>query len=180
MTRTKSLIMIAVFAALIAVGSLIRIPLGLVPITLQTAFVFMAALTIGPVRAAISAAIYMLLGLIGLPIFAVNGGIFSPTFGFVLGFILCALVTGIMHKRLKQKVKPLVSALIAGSVGILCVYAIGLPYLYIIRVFYIGSPMAADVLLINYFLMFLPGDIIKMTAAALVADRLSKVKGLGL
>lgn len=180
MTRTKSLIMIAVFSALIAIGALIRIPLGLVPITLQTAFVLMAAFTIGPVRAALSVAIYMLLGLLGLPIFAVAGGVFSPTFGFLLGFLLCAVVTGYLHKRLKQKVKPLISALISGGVGILCVYLAGLPYLYIIKVFYLGSAMAADVLFVNYFLMFLPGDIIKMVAAALVADRLSRVKGLGL
>lgn len=172
--------MIAVFSALIAIGALIRIPLGLVPITLQTAFVLMAALTIGSVRAAISVAIYMLLGLTGLPIFAVAGGIFSPTFGFVLGFILCALVTGYLHKRLRLKIKPFASALIAGSVGIICVYAAGLPYLYIIKVFYLGSAMAAEVLFVNYFLMFLPGDVIKMTAAALVADRFSRVKGLGL
>ena len=84
MTKTKSLIYCGLFTALIAVGAFIKIPVPVVPFTLQYLFTMMAGLLLGPKLGALSVTFYMLLGLAGLPIFSEGGGIwyiFKPSFG---------------------------------------------------------------------------------------------------
>ena len=96
-TNTRMLLRCAVFAALTAVGAFIRIPFALSSITLQFFFTAMAGLVLGARWGAASQAIYVLLGLAGLPIFSAGGGagyIFYPSFGFLLGLIPAAYVTG--------------------------------------------------------------------------------------
>lgn len=179
MSRTKSLVYIAVFAALIAASAYVRIDIGIVPLTLQTAFVVMAGMLLGPTKGAAAVLIYIALGLAGLPVFTAGGGIsyvFYPTFGYLLGFVLSAWLTGFIFARAKQQ--NLLWASVAGTVGVFAVYLIGLPYLYLIREFYLGVPITANILLINCFLIFLPGDLITMFAAAYVATRLKRIKSL--
>ena len=69
MTKTQSLTYCSLFTALIAVGAFIKIPVPVVPFTLQFLFTMLAGLLVGPRRGAISVAAYMVLGLVGLPIF---------------------------------------------------------------------------------------------------------------
>ena len=94
--KTKDLTKTALLAALIAIGAFISIPIGPIPFTLQNFFVFMAGLLLLPEYAALSVLSYVLLGLVGLPIFSgFKGGInyiFSPTFGFLIAFIIGAFV----------------------------------------------------------------------------------------
>ena len=83
MTKTKSLIYCGLFTALIAVGAFIKIPVPVVPFTLQYLFTMMAGLLLGPKLGALSVTFYMLLGLAGLPIFSEGGGIwyiFKPNY----------------------------------------------------------------------------------------------------
>ena len=75
MTKTKSLIYCGLFTALIAVGAFIKIPVPVVPFTLQYLFTMMAGLLLGSKLGALSVTFYMLLGLAGLPIFSEGGGI---------------------------------------------------------------------------------------------------------
>ncbi|MHC0553040.1 biotin transporter BioY [Salinicoccus sp. CNSTN-B1] len=94
---TKHLVYVAVFASLIAIGAQIRIPLGPVPLTFQVPMVLLGGLLLGPKLGALSAFVYMLMGLFGLPVFAGGGGIgsiFSPTFGFIVGYIPAAWCAG--------------------------------------------------------------------------------------
>ena len=79
MTKTKSLIYCGLFTALIAVGAFIKIPVPVVPFTLQYLFTMMAGLLLGSKLGALSVTFYMLLGLAGLPIFS-EGGWFRTTF----------------------------------------------------------------------------------------------------
>lgn len=73
---SKELTRIALSTALIAIGAFITIPLGPVPFTLQTLFVILAGLFLKPSHAGLSAFLYMLIGLIGVPIFAgFSGGL---------------------------------------------------------------------------------------------------------
>ena len=67
--NTKSLILCSLFAALIAVGAFIKIPIPVVPFTLQVLFTTLAGLLLGPRLGAISVGIYLLVGLIGIPVF---------------------------------------------------------------------------------------------------------------
>ena len=95
----QDMVLIAVFAALIAACSFIQIPIGPVPFTLQTFGVFTTAGLLGMKRGTISVVIYVLLGLIGIPVFAGAGGpgvIVGPTGGYITGFIFTAIIIGLI------------------------------------------------------------------------------------
>ena len=97
MNNTKNMIYTALFAALTAVGAFLRIPMGYSSVTLQYLFTAMAGLLLGRKWGALSQLLYVLLGLVGLPIFTMGGGLgygFQPTFGFLLGLIPAAWVVG--------------------------------------------------------------------------------------
>ena len=99
MTKTKSMIYCGLFTALIAAGAFIKIPVPVVPFTLQYLFTMLAGLFLGSRRGMISVVAYMLLGLAGLPIFSEGGGIwyiFKPSFGYIIGFCLGTYVTGLI------------------------------------------------------------------------------------
>lgn len=101
----QDMVLIAVFAALIAVCSFIQISFGPVPFTLQTFGVFVAAGILGLKRGTISVIVYVLLGLIGIPVFAGAGGpsvIAGPTGGYITGFIFTAIIIGIGTKLIKS------------------------------------------------------------------------------
>ena len=96
--RTRSLLLAALFAALTAVGAFLRIPVGPISFTLQVFFTCTAGLLLGPWYGAASQAVYVLLGLIGVPIFTEGGGLMyvaKPSFGFLLGLIPMTLVIGL-------------------------------------------------------------------------------------
>ena len=94
--KTNQLILCGMFSALIAVGAFIKIPVPVVPFTLQVLFTTLAGLLLGGNLGALSALIYMLLGLSGVPVFTEGGGLsylLKPTFGYIIGFVLGAYVT---------------------------------------------------------------------------------------
>ena len=102
---TKDMIMCALFTALIAVGAFIKVPVPVVPFTLQFLFTMLAGLILGGRLGAISVGLYAVLGLVGLPIFAEGGGIWyvlKPSFGYIIGFALGSLVTGLMVEKLEK------------------------------------------------------------------------------
>ena len=107
MDRTKitRIVLIALFAALIAVGAFIRIPLPPVPITLQTLFTLVAALLL-PLPVSISSVlVYLFLGIIGLPIFTSGGGLAAvtgPTGGYLIGLIPAVIIGGLMVRSEKE------------------------------------------------------------------------------
>ena len=106
MTKTKSIIYCGLFTALIAVGAFIKIPVPVVPFTLQYLFTMLAGLLLGARRGSLSVFAYMVLGLAGLPIFTEGGGlwyVFKPSFGYIIGFCLGTYVTGRIAEHLKKK-----------------------------------------------------------------------------
>ena len=105
--KTRDLILISIFAALVAVGAFIRIPLPFspVPVTLQFIFSAYAGLFLGPRKGAYALLVYIGLGLIGLPVFTQGGGIgyiFMPTFGFLIGFTLSTVWIGYCRTKMKE------------------------------------------------------------------------------
>jgi biotin transport system substrate-specific component len=94
----KDMALISLFTGLTAIGAFISLPIGPVPITMQTLFVLLGGIILGPKLGALSQIIYIILGLVGVPIFAgFSGGlqtILKPSFGFLLGFIFAAYVVG--------------------------------------------------------------------------------------
>lgn len=175
-SKTKSLLLCAMFAALVAVGAFIRVPVPLLPFTLQTLFTALAGLLLGSRRGAVSVAVYAAIGLLGIPVFTAGGGpgyIFQPSFGYIIGFIAGAWVAGRMAETTRS---PSVRTyFIAGLAHLAVIYAIGLVYYYVIANYYTGSPIGVWALLLHCCLLTLPGDLASCLVAALLAKRLRPV-----
>lgn len=138
--KTKDLVLIALFTALTIVGGFLNIPTPTVSFSLQFVFCAYAGVLLGAKRALLSQLLYIAIGLVGLPVFTKGGGIsyvFQPSFGFILGFALCAFVIGLIVERSPEPgIVRLSSAVLA---GLFMVYLVGVPYLYFM-VNYISPP----------------------------------------
>ena len=171
--NAKMLARTALLAALTAVGAFIKIPLGVSSITLQFFFTAMAGCLLGPVWGAASQGVYVLLGVVGLPIFTMGGGfsyVLQPTFGFLLGLIPSALIIGLLTKKSRKPVRIVLSCV----AGLAALYAVGLPYMALIFGVYRGTPLPFWRLIRDGMLIFLPGDTLKIAACVFLAPRLIK------
>ncbi|MEA4831417.1 MAG: biotin transporter BioY [Oscillospiraceae bacterium] len=171
--KILKIIFCALFAALTAVGAFIRIPIPAIPITLQTFFVMMAGLLLGPRLGAVSQLAYVAIGLLGLPVFTQGGGIgyvFQPTFGYLIGFCIGAYITGVIaYKAPSPSYKRLLAANFA---GLAVVYIIGMIYVWVINTYYVGTGIGLWALVLHCFILVIPGDIVLCFIAALLAKRL--------
>lgn len=172
---TREMILVSLFTALTAIGAFLSIPVGQVPITLQSLFTLLSGLLLGPKLGAISQGLYVLLGLLGVRIFAnFTGGfqyIFKPSFGFLIGFIFASFIVGKMtYKKPSLDFK---SFFIASLVGTFVVYIFGVPYMYFILNYISGIEMGFWTALKTGCLIFLPGDLLKAVVASLVASQLN-------
>lgn len=170
--KTKSLILSAMFVALIAVGAFIRIPVPVVPFTLQYLFTMLAGLLLGAKRGSITVCVYIALGLIGLPIFAEGGGIgyvFQPSFGYLLGFAAGAFVTGLIANKTPNP--GTVRLFAANFAGLGIVYFIGMLYYYLMSLF-LGTPIGLWTLFLYCFLLAVPGDIALCILGVILGKRL--------
>lgn len=172
---TRDLAIIPIFSVLTAVGAFIRIPIGIVPVSLQTVFVVISALLIGK-KAAYSQLIYVLLGLLGLPIFTGGGGIgyiLTPTFGYLVGFVLSALAMGYLKDSLKSY--SLIKLLSIAFLGLLIIYSSGVIYLYLLKNLILsGSSLGLTQAVRFGALIFLPMDTIWCSLGAALSLRLLK------
>lgn len=169
--RTKALLLTALFAALTAAGALIRIPLGYSSVTLQFFFCAMAAFLLGPWKAAASQLLYVLLGLVGLPVFTEGGGltyVAHPGFGFLLGLIPAALVMGLLYQKGSRK---LFHQILAAGCGLVTLYVVGLPWYCFALVGGISREILAS------GLVFLPFDVAKLLLALPLCRRLERQIG---
>ena len=176
MSRTKSLVYCGLFTALIAIGAFIKIPVPVVPFTLQFLFTTLAGLLLGSKRGTISVVAYMVLGLVGLPIFSEGGGlwyVFKPSFGYIIGFCIGTFVRGLMVQRMKMK--TIFRYLLANFTGLLIVYAVGMAYYYVICNFVIDTPIALGPLFLYCFILAVPGEICLCILAAFLANRVKPV-----
>ncbi len=170
---TKNLTLIGLFTALIVIGALIRIPVPVVPFTLQFLFTTLAGLLLGGKNGAISVGVYIILGLLGLPVFASGGGIsyvLNPTFGYLIGFCAGTYLTGrIANANPRPSFKRLLAACFS---GLLVVYLFGLFYYYIISDLYLGNPIGLWPLFLYGFILAVPGDIVLCIFSAVLGKRL--------
>ena len=176
MTKTQSLAACGLFTALIAVGAFIKIPVPVVPFTLQFLFTTLAGLLLGSKWGTISVAAYTVLGLIGLPIFSQGGGfgyVFIPSFGYIIGFCIGTFVTGAIAERMQKKTVP--RYILANFAGLLIVYAVGMLYYYIICNYVIDTPIAFGPLFLYCFVLAVPGDICLCILAAFLVKRVKPI-----
>ncbi|MFC3420200.1 biotin transporter BioY [Salinicoccus hispanicus] len=175
---TKHLVYIALFAALIAVGAQIRLPIGPVPVTFQVPMALLAGLLLGPKLGAMSALVYLLMGLVGLPVFAGGGGlatVVSPTFGFIIGLIPAAFFAGLGTAYRT----PLAGTVSFTLIALFAVFLIGFLYFIFIMNSVIGTPVSAVEAFKVAVLPFIVKDIVVAVLTSLFARTLH-ARGLDL
>lgn len=171
--KTKNLILCALFAALTAAGAFIRIPIPVVPFTLQFLFTMLAGLLLGGRKGFTAVGIYIVMGVIGFPIFAEGGGpayILKPSFGYLLGFAVAAYVTGKIANKVTYPGYG--RLLFANFTGLGIVYLFGMVYYYIMSNFYLNSPIGLWPLFLYCFVLAVPGDIVLCIVGAVLGKRL--------
>ena len=163
----RGMIYASLFGAGTAAGAYIIIPLPPVPITLQTLFTCLAGALLGARLGALSQVIYLLIGILGLPVFAGGkaglGVLFGPTGGYLLGFVAAAWVIGaLMNLKKAPGFAWTAAALVAGTAVI---YILGVAQLSLVAKISVNKAISVGVL------PFLIGDVVKILAAAYVVKR---------
>lgn len=172
-SRTRLLILSGVFAAVTAVCSWISIPLPFTPVPINLALlgVYLSGGLLGGHYGFYSQLIYVLLGAIGVPVFAgFSGGfgiISGPTGGYIIGYVFAAIVVGLVVSGGANR--GLLRTAIACILGMLVCYAFGTVWYVLLT----GTGMWAALALCVF--PFLPGDAIKIVLAVILIRRLKTV-----
>ncbi|KAB2338122.1 biotin transporter BioY [Cytobacillus depressus] len=176
--RAIDLTLASMFVALMCIGANITsfVPfmvIGGVPITLQTFFAILSGAILGSRLGAITMAVYAFVGLAGVPVFAKFGGglssLISPTFGFILSYILTAYVTG----KIIEKKKTLPVYIFAALVGMVINYVLGTNWMYFAYKLWASAPEGFTYKMAWMWMVVpLPKDIILAILAGMMAIRL--------
>lgn len=165
------------FAALIGVGAWISLPVGPVPITLQGFFVYLAALLLRPRFALLSTTLYVIMGLIGLPVYASGGSglavLIGPTGGYLLGFILGATAASLVAHSAplspaSSRARRLLTFFIALLICSAMIHSVGATW---------GkyqTNLGWKVVFLTWVLPFLPVDGVKILVAPFIADEIRR------
>ncbi|WP_418404374.1 biotin transporter BioY [Blautia sp.] len=172
-SKTYDIVYIAVFAVIMAICSWISIPAA-VPFTMQTFGVFIAVGVLGGKRGSLSVLVFILLGAIGIPVFAnFSGGIgvlAGPTGGYIIGFLFSALLMWAMEKLPGKKSVMQIVSMIAGL--IVC-YAFGTVW-FVIVYGRMNGPIGFTAALASCVVPFIIPDIIKIALAYVLSRKLRK------
>ena len=164
-----SITMVVAGAVLTAGAAQLFIPIWPVPITGQTFAVLLVGTTLGALRGALSMVLYIALGAFGLPVFSQSSAgldvIAGPTGGYLIGFVLAALLTGWLAQRSWDR--KVVGAGVAFLAGTVVIYAVGLPWLSV-ALGQLGAPNDLGATLQAGLMPFIPGDIVKAIAAGVL------------
>lgn len=172
---TKDLVLAALFAGLISIGSYLKISTPLVPFSMQIFFVLLAGQVLTPAASAVSLFGYISLGIIGLPVFSGGGGIayaLKPSFGYIIGFLFSAVfISFFIQKSLKKGPAPLWYRLIINFAGDMIVYVFGIGYYCVLNVLYFHKVLEFWPVFVSFFLIFMPSDMLFCFLSALAAKR---------
>jgi len=157
----KDILLVLSFTLLTAISAKIKIEIGPVPITGQTFAVLLSGALLGAKRGALSQIFYLFGGLAGIPWFARGGGtayLMSPTFGYIIGFVLAAFLVGFLCERgFDRRIETAILAMLVGNI---LIYFPGL--LWLAR--FVGLEKVLSV----GFYPFIAGDLIKLFLASLI------------
>lgn len=168
--KARDLNLIALFAALTAIGAFINIPVPYVPFTLQFLFCALGAVLLGSKKGMMAQLLYVGIGLVGVPVFTRGGGpqyILQPTFGYLVGFIVGAFVIGKTLEVLKTV--NFKTVLFSTLLGLVVVYIFGVTHLYLIQNLYLGEAMSLSYAIYTGVILCLGGDITVSIIVAFVA-----------
>ena len=173
---TRSITSVGLAVALLVIGSAIALPIGPVPISLQSLVVLTIGITMGKRLGVMAVTVYVIAGLIGLPVFAgLKGGpqyIFAPTFGFIMAFILTAYIVGAGYESSSNMRRY--ASLMAATI---LIYAIGSSYFYLVQSVHLGNSIPFVKVIQLTVLPFVLGDLIKLHIAFFVGGKLKNILG---
>ena len=150
-------VLVALFAALIAAGAYIKIPLFPVPVVLSNLFVLLAASCLSPLLSFSSIIVYLLLGSIGLPIFTSGGGIaalLGPTGGYLFGMIPASIAGSFVMKAMEKRIR--LASLLSALVSTVFIYLVGLPWLSV------QAKLSMSTTIMSGLVPFVIGDTLKI------------------
>jgi len=157
----RDILLVFSFAILTGICAKLKIEIGPVPITFQTFAVLLSGALLGAKRGALSQLAYLLMGLAGISWFSRGGGIqyiFSPTFGYIVGFVLCAFLVGFLCERgFDRKILSCILAMILGEI-----------VLYIPGLLWLAKFVGFERVLKVGLYPFIVGDTLKMLLAAFI------------
>lgn len=163
-SSVRKMVYAALFASMTAVGAYISVPVGLIPLTLQTLFVILAGAVLGARWGMLSMVIYVLLGIAGLPVFSGGssglGVLVGPSGGYIIGFILAALVIGYLFEQFQNRSIAVVVAIFL--VGMIAIYVPGY-----FQLMYVASLGPQETFALGVA-QFIPGAAIKIAAATII------------
>ncbi len=177
------LVLISISAALITVCSWISIPIGTIPFTLQTMAILAVMLTAGGRRGTAAIAVYLVMGVCGLPVFAgFKGGLASfagPSGGFLIGFIFAALVYWLMEKALFRRlmtttVKTWIFGAVNSVIFEIVMYIVGVIWFMTVYAAQTGPVGLATVMTLCVVPFIIP-DAVKLAAAVIIGERAGKL-----
>lgn len=164
--KTRDIVLIGVFAAMICVFAPFSVPVGPIPVSLASFAVYIAS-ALGAKKGCAAVGIYILIGALGLPVFSgFSGGISKIaglTGGYIIGYMFCALLSGIIIERAGNKKSAYPVAFIIGTAAL---YAFGTAW------FMIQSGNGLYESLLACVIPFLIGDAVKIVAASVIVYRM--------
>lgn len=182
MNRTRNMMGAALFTALLILSSYVTIPVGPVPVTLQTLMVLLAGFLLGPVWGPASVLVWMLLGCVGLPVF--NQGqagivmLAGPTGGFILSFPVVAWLAGKVSRGSWAGDSLGKNFLALAGVTVVC-YLIGALGFRLSFAFFLHRPMTWEKTIVLAVAPFLPLDIVKAFITAFLGIRIRRALKAG-
>lgn len=164
---TKAFLIVLGATLLLALSAHVAIPLYFtpVPLTLQTFAVLLVGFMLGPQAAFAALVVYLAEGAVGLPVFNPHGPgglaqLLGPTGGFLLSYPFAAAAAGAVYSRLRARISPFASAMAAGIPATVIIFGFGAGWLAWLT--HAGAPVVWAMAVAP----FLPGEVIKMAAAA--------------
>lgn len=180
MNRTLRIIQNALFLSLIIISGKIAFPIAGISFTLQIFVVFLISFINKPLDNCFILFVYILLGLVGLPIFSVGGGlgyIYQPSFGFLIGFILMTLTISLFKKLFSKWIKnEMVVHFLSGMIGLIIDYILGCFYAVIVFNVFNHKDFTLLKVLQLVLIPFIGFDMLKLIVAVTTAKVVTKYK----
>lgn len=165
----RATVFVAVMAAVMCVFAPLSIPMGAVPLSLATLAVYLDGALLGRAKGCAAVVVYILIGLVGVPVFSGFIGGFAAvtgiTGGYIIGYIPCAYITALFTQRFGGRIWAMAAGMALGTAAL---YALGTAWYMLLTGVEIAAALAACVI------PFLAGDAVKIAAACALAVPLRK------
>lgn len=171
--KIKNMILSSIFAAVMCIFSVITIPVGTIPISMGIFALVLTSCVLNPKQAVSAIAVYVLLGMIGLPVFSgFRSGISvitGPTGGYILAYIPSAMLISCLASRYAKSVRAVIKLSAVSFLGVLLCYAAGtVQYMLVTHV----GAVEALLICVAPFAVF---DLIKCIAGAYLAYKIRRI-----